>query len=100
MNRCTEVLEEEAGALGSELGRGKGEGGAGAGQLPSPPCHVLPASTPSRWLYSQFVPLGSLEGALCKVKGLCRAGSIPRSFHSNKKNRQAEEDDDDGDSRF
>jgi len=42
-----EVLEEEAGAAGSELGRGKGEGGAGAGELPSMPLrHVLPAALP------------------------------------------------------
>lgn len=50
-------------------------------------------STPSRQLYSRFLPLGSLEGALCKVKGLCWAEIIPGSSHSNKKNGQLEEEE-------
>lgn len=57
-------------------------------------------STPSHQLYSRFLPLGSLEGALCKVKGLCWAESIPRSFHSNKKNGQLEEEEMEEDSHF
>lgn len=52
MNRCTEVLEEEVGAVGSEPGRGKGEGEAGAGDLPPPLCHVLPAALP----LASFIP--------------------------------------------
>lgn len=45
-----EVLEEEEGAVGSELGTGKGEGGAGAAELPSPLCPGLPGFIPSLFL--------------------------------------------------